>query len=209
MSENKYVFAMNDLPYEYNALEPYIDTDTMKYHHDKHLNTYITNLNKALEPYPQIQAMDLEQILKQPLALPNVGSVAIMRNAGGVYNHNFFFNILRAGREENAAVGNLSFRIEKQFGNFEKFKNLFTEEALKVFGSGYLWLAMDSKCILSIVPTTNQETPLSMGFQPIITIDLWEHAYYLKNQNRRNEYIDAWWHVVNWDIANRNYAACM
>lgn len=201
MSENSYKFEITPLPYDYNALEPYIDSETMRIHHNKHLQSYVDNLNKALEAYPSLHNRSIEDLLRRPLALPKASRVAIMRNAGGVYNHDFFFKNMRSGSDNNAPEGQLADQINIAFGSFEAFQQKFTDAAMSVFGSGYAWLIRDRKNKLAISYSANQETPITFGYIPIISIDVWEHAYYLKHKNRRAEYIDDWWNVVNWQQA--------
>jgi len=209
MPENYYKFELMPLKYDYSALEPYIDTKTMRVHHDGHLKTYVDNLNKALENYPGLQKLSLEDMLKNTSIIPQEIKTAVINNGGGVYNHNFFLNNIRPGRENNYPAGTLSSAIEKQFGSFEDFKNKFTNGALAVFGSGYLWLVRNRNGKLMLFPASNQESPLSYGYCPILTIDLWEHAYYLKHQNLRRDYINNWWNVINWANAEENFINCM
>lgn len=204
MPKNYYRFELVPLPYDYSALEPYIDTETMQLHHDKHLGAYVDKLNAALEGYPRLQSLSLEQLLQNQRMLPPVVRRDIVNNGGGVYNHNFFFEVLRPPIENNRPFGQLEFNIDRIYGTFEEFKERFKEMALDVFGSGYLWLVLNRRGVLELMPTANQDTPIAYRYKPIITIDVWEHAYYLKYQNRRGEYIDNYWNVVNWQKAEEN-----
>jgi Fe-Mn family superoxide dismutase len=204
MPVENYKFELKPLPYEYNALEPYIDKETMHFHHDKHLKTYVDNLNKSLENYPCYQKWSLKELVKYYKRLPMQLQTPIKNNAGGVYNHNLFFELLSPESKLDMS-SNLVKRIEKDFGSFENFKNQFKNIALSVFGSGYAWLVKDMHGKLSIITTANQDTPLPLKLCPILLIDVWEHAYYLKNQNRRNEYIDSWFNIINWGKAEERY----
>lgn len=208
MPINSYKFELMPLPYVYDALEPFIDEETMRIHHDKHLGAYVDKLNSALEGYPALQGLSLQQLLKCPDSIPLKIRTAVVNNGGGVYNHNFFFNTLKPHVEGNMPSGSLAQAIDKEYGCFESFKKKFKEQALAVFGSGYLWLVGDSAGGLRLVKTANQDTPITYGYCPILPIDVWEHAYYLKHQNRRDEYIDDWWNVVNWAKADKYYRNC-
>lgn len=203
MENNHYPFKNLPLPYDYDALEPYIDTQTMHFHHDKHLQTYIDNLNKALAEQPDLQNMSLEDLIKNADKLPCPIQKTIRNNAGGVYNHRFYFDML-ANPSSEFPEGKLRKAIYEAFENYPKFKELFKQAALSVFGSGYAWLVSD-KGKLNIITTANQNSPLESGLTPILTIDVWEHAYYLKHQNRRAEYIDNWFEIINWEKAEQNY----
>lgn len=204
MSFENYKFELKPLDYQYNALEPYIDEETMYFHHDKHLQTYVDNLNKALENYPHYQKWSLDELVRYYKRLPQELQTPIKNNAGGVYNHNLFFELLSPESKIDMS-SSLVKQIEKDFGSFENFKEQFKNKALSVFGSGYAWLVKDIHGKLDIVSTANQDTPLPLNLCPILLIDVWEHAYYLKNQNRRNEYIDKWFNVINWDKAEERY----
>ena len=203
MENNHYPFKNLPLPYDYDALEPYIDTQTMHFHHDKHLQTYIDNLNKALAEQPDLQNMSLEDLIKNADKLPCPIQKTIRNNAGGVYNHRFYFDML-ANPSSEFPEGKLRKAIYEAFENYPRFKELFKQAALSVFGSGYAWLVSD-KGKLNIITTANQNSPLESGLTPILTIDVWEHAYYLKHQNRRAEYIDNWFEIINWEKAEQNY----
>lgn len=207
MENNYYPFVNLPLPYSYDALEPYIDVKTMHLHHDRHLKTYIDNLNDALKNEPQLQKLSLTELIENAHRLPADLETKIRNNAGGVYNHRFYFEGLTNPSESNPS-GSLIDRIEQQFGSLELFKDDFKKAALSVFGSGYAWLVYDNG-ELSIVTTPNQDTPLPAGFCPILAIDVWEHAYYLKHYNVRADYIDDWSDIINWKQAQKNYTACI
>lgn len=207
-NNNHYPFVNLPLPYEYSALEPYIDEKTMRLHHDKHLQTYINNLNDTLKNNPQLQKMSLEQLIKNAKFLPPATQVAVRNNAGGVYNHRFFFNGL-INPSKQMPTGSINDAINSNFGGFEKFKMEFKKAALSVFGSGYAWLVMTSCTKINIVTSANQNTTIENGFCPIIAIDVWEHAYYLKHYNVRADYIDDWFKIINWDMAQQNYNWCL
>jgi len=199
----KYPYSLPQLPYSYDGLEPYIDKMTMEIHHTKHHQGYINNLNSALEKYPEFHNLELEEILKNLNQLPEEIKAAVRNNGGGHYNHSLFWEIMKpnGGGEPK---GKLKEEIEKNFGSFEEFKKLFSETAIKHFGSGWAWLVITSDKKLKVYSMLNQDSPLMNGDVPIMGLDVWEHAYYLKYQNRRAEYVEAWWHVVNWDKIEEN-----
>lgn len=208
---NHYPFPLVPLPYSYDALEPYIDARTVQIHHDHHLKTYVDNLNKALEPYPMYHSWSLEMLLCNINALPEEIQVPVHRNGGGVYNHNFYFNIM--GGNHSQPKNNLLAAMENSFGSYEKFKQKFKQNALSVFGSGYSWLVMDNHANrpngLRIMNTANQDTPMPCTVCPLLPIDVWEHAYYLKYQYKRADYIDNWFNVLNWDKIEKIYNQCI
>ncbi|MDR1101714.1 MAG: superoxide dismutase [Clostridiales bacterium] len=185
--QNHYPFPLIPLGYAYSALEPYIDTKTMELHHDRHLKTYVDNLNAALAPYPEFHDWSLELLLTQNDVLPDAIQTAVRNNAGGVYNHNFFFSQLGKSPLKQGSI--LRSDIEQTFGSFANFKDAFTKAALRVFGSGYAWLSSDKLGSMQISTTANQSNPLELGLQPLFTIDVWEHAYYLKHYNVRADYV--------------------
>lgn len=198
-----YPFSLKPLPYTDNALEPFIDAKTMSVHHDKHVQAYVDNLNKALETHLKYHNYDLTWIITNINKLPKDIRQVVQNNAGGVYNHDFFF----AGMlKDTSLVANspLSMAINESFGSLDGFKEEFKKAALSQFGSGWAWLIADKKGKLSIVTTSNQDTPLKHG-KPILAIDVWEHAYYLKYQNKRADYIDNWFNLINWDVAESNF----
>ncbi|WMJ22570.1 superoxide dismutase [Paludicola sp. MB14-C6] len=205
--QETYPFQLKPLNYSYNALEPYIDEETVRIHHDKHLKTYVDNLNKALQPYPEYHNLSLTQLVKNYMQLPTKLQTAVRNNAGGVYNHNLYFDIMNKP-SNSTPQGLLEIAINNTFGSFDEMKNHIKAAALGQFGSGYAWLVVDSYGNLKVIPTPNQDTPLPQNTCPILIIDVWEHAYYLKYQNRRAEYIDNWWNVVNWNKVLENYMAC-
>ncbi len=203
-----YPFVNPPLPYAYDALEPFIDTKTMELHHDRHLQTYVDNLNKALKDYPAYQYLSLEQLIAYIPYLPPDIQTAVRNNAGGVYNHIFYFSNLT--NESTVFPPNqLISYLASYFGSLTDFQNEFSQAALSVFGSGYAWLVLDSNNTPQIVTTANQDTPLSQNLCPILNIDVWEHAYYLKHYNERINYIKDWFRVVNWDNANAYFINCM
>lgn len=189
-----YPFTLKPLPYAYNALEPYIDEETMKLHHDKHLQTYIDNLNKALENHKEYHNWNLEKILFNIYSLPEEIQTAVRNNAGGVYNHDLYFKILGGGKD----TGMLSKSIINEFGSIDEFYKMFKDAAISVFGSGYAWLVIDRNGKFRIIKTKNQDCVLEMNLYPILLCDVWEHAYYLKYNNRRSEYVDNFLKAVNW-----------
>ncbi|GFN36256.1 superoxide dismutase [Tepidimicrobium xylanilyticum] len=190
------VFKLPELKYSYNALEPHIDALTMETHHSKHHKAYVDNLNKALEGHAKSQEMDIEEILKSLTELPEEIRTAVRNNGGGHYNHTLFWEFMSpdgGGKPE----GELANKIDEDLGGFDKFKEDFKKAALDQFGSGWAWLVLNNGRI-EIVSTPNQDNPISQGKIPILGIDVWEHAYYLKYKNLRGDYVDAWWNVVNW-----------
>lgn len=197
-------FELPPLAYDYNALEPYIDEKTMEIHHDKHHRAYVDKLNQALSKYPELYNYSLEELLSSSNMLPSDIQTAVLNNAGGDYNHTFFWKIMSPAKGQEPS-GDLKTAIERDFGSFGHFKTQFKQAALDTFGSGWTWLLKDHSGKLQIASTPNQNTPIPLGLTPIIVIDVWEHAYYLKNQNRRNEYIDSWFNVINWDYAGELY----
>lgn len=207
MQNNYYPFVNAPLPYAYDALEPYIDEKTMYLHHDRHLQTYINNLNEILKENPQLQSLSLEQLVVNASRLPKSLGIPLRNNAGGVYNHRFFFEGL-TNTSFLFPQGKLNAAITGQFYGFENFANEFTKAALSVFGSGYAWLVSD-KGRLKIITSPNQNTPLEQGLCPVLNLDVWEHAYYLKHYNVRGDYINDWYHIINWDNAEKNYRNCL
>ena len=203
MNNNHYPFINTPLPYDYDALEPFIDTKTMYLHHDKHLQTYIDNLNNTLREHPNLQDLSLKQLIVSSCKLPQPLRTSVRNNAGGIYNHRFFFKGLK-NPSSGKPSGSLADAIDQRFGSFHAFLDLFKKAALSVFGSGYAWLIAD-KGKLSIITTANQDTPIEYGFDPILNIAVWEHAYYLKHYNVRADYIDDWMQIINWTQAEKNY----
>jgi len=203
-----YPFVNPPLPYAYDALEPFIDTKTMELHHDRHLQTYVDNLNNILKDHPQLQSWTLEQLIYNYDTLAEPLKDPIRNNAGGVYNHIFFFNGM-SNSPNRAQAGMLYTAILRDFGDIQPFYDLFKKKALSVFGSGYAWLVVDPNGTLQIVTTANQDTPIAQNLCPIAAIDVWEHAYYLKHYNDRAAYIDNWFRVVDWERAGQLYQQCM
>lgn len=199
-------YILPDLPYAYDALEPYIDTETMHLHHDKHHNTYVTKLNEAIEKHPELGNQSVEELITNMNAIPEDIRLAVRNNGGGHANHSFFWKVMgpNAGGEPTGAVKEA---INQTFGSFEKMKEQFNAAAASRFGSGWAWLVVDKNKKLSILSTANQDSPLMEGKTPILGLDVWEHAYYLKYKNVRPDYIAAFWNVVNWEQVNRNYEA--
>lgn len=192
-----YPYSLPPLPYSFEALEPYIDSETMYYHHDKHFQTYINNLNKALKPFPYLQNMTLQQLLCNPSSIPLSCQQQIIRNGGGVYNHNQFFNGLApADQELHQPNGVFLKQVTNTFGSFDRLKKIFSENALSVFGSGWTALIHNKNGQLKIVNLCNQQTTLDFGSSPLILLDVWEHAYYLKYKNDRKQYIENAWNVL-------------
>ncbi len=193
------------LPYDYNALEPHIDEMTMRIHHDKHHGAYVTNLNKALESAPDLQGKSIEDLLKNLSRVPENIRTAVNNNGGGHYNHTMFWQIMspKGGGEP---AGELAAAIQAAFGEFASFKEKLANAGMTRFGSGWAWLVLDPGSKLAVISTANQDCPLMTGQMPIMGIDVWEHAYYLKYQNRRADYLSAWWNVVNWNEVAARYA---
>jgi Fe-Mn family superoxide dismutase len=193
--------TLPDLPYAYDALEPYIDTKTMEIHHTKHHQTYVDKLNAALDGHPEPQKLSAEQLLAHLVEVPENIRTAVRNHGGGHANHSFFWPLLK---KDVAAKGPAVDAIKRQFGSVDKFKDDFSNAATLLFGSGWTWLAVcDNE--LEIVTTPNQDSPISQGKLPILGLDVWEHAYYLKYQNRRPEYIAAFFNVINWEKVNAHY----
>ena len=205
-----YPFKVPDLGYSYYALEPYIDTQTMQIHHDKHHNAYVENLNKALADAPDAtKKMTVEELLASLDTLPEKIRTAVRNNAGGHYNHSLFWQMLKKN-ENGKPSGDLAKAIDTSFGSFSAFQEKFSDTAAKVFGSGWAWLVLKDGKTLEIVSTPNQDSPISKKTTaPILGLDVWEHSYYLKHQNRRPEYIKSFWNVANWDYAAERYSSAL
>jgi Fe-Mn family superoxide dismutase len=197
-------YKLPPLPYAFDALEPHIDARTMEIHHDRHHKAYVDNLNKAVADYPDVGKKSVEELVRDLNAVPEKIRLAVRNQAGGDYNHTLFWQMMKkdGGGEPKAELAKA---IEASFGNYADFKTKFTEAGTKVFGSGWAWLVwQDGK--LAIQGAPNQDNPVSQGAQPLLGLDVWEHAYYLKYQNKRADYIAAWWNVVNWDFVAERYA---
>jgi Fe-Mn family superoxide dismutase len=189
------------LPYAYNALEPHIDEQTMRIHHDKHHGTYVTNLNTALEKHADLQGRPAEDLLRGINAVPDAVRTAVRNNGGGHVNHTMFWEIMTPGG--GAFGGRIAEAIKGTFGTVDAFKEQLNKAGLARFGSGWAWLVQTSDGKLAVESTANQDSPLMEGKWPVFGIDVWEHAYYLKYQNRRADYLNAWWNVINWDVVGR------
>lgn len=194
------------LPYAFNALEPHIDEMTMRIHHDKHHAAYVNNLNAALEGHPDLQKLSIEQLLSRLESVPENIRTAVRNNGGGHANHTLFWETMAPGGATQPS-GALAQALPGEAGNLAKFKEDFAKAGATRFGSGWAWLAVDRTGKLSVFSTANQDSPYMEGKTPILGLDVWEHAYYLKYQNRRPDYIAAWWNVVNWDVVSQRYAA--
>jgi Fe-Mn family superoxide dismutase len=200
-------FSLPSLPYAADALEPHIDKMTMEIHHDKHHNAYVTNLNKALESAPNLANKTVEELLANNCAIvPDNIKTAVRNNGGGHVNHSMFWTIMgpKAG---GPPTGALADAIKSAFGGFDQFKEKFNAAATTRFGSGWAWLVKDGSGKLDVISTANQDSPIMEGKFPVMGLDVWEHAYYLKYQNRRPDYIGAWWSVVNWAEIGKRFAA--
>ncbi len=196
------------LPYPYDALEPYIDAQTMEIHHTRHHQAYVNNLNAALEKYPELQDVPVETLLRNLPSVPEDIREAVRNNGGGHLNHSMFWTLMKPGGG-GEPTGALAEAIAKAFGSFANFKDLFTKAAMGRFGSGWAWLSMTAFGKLVVHSTPNQDNPVMEGLIPLLGLDVWEHAYYLKYQNRRADYVQAWWNVVNWDQVAANYAKAL
>lgn len=197
MENQYYPYVNGPLPYEYDALEPWIDAKTMKLHHDRHLQTYIDGLNAIMEENPQLQKLSLRQLILQVGMLPQWLQRPVRNQAGGVYNHRFFFEGMKPCQKENSLSKQMMANMVRDFGGFEAFQRKFKDAALSVFGSGYVWLVR-VRGRMRIITTANQNTPLAHGVQPLLCLDVWEHAYYLKHYNKRGDYVDEWYNVIDW-----------
>ena len=195
-------YELAELPYAKDALEPFIDAETMQIHHDKHHGGYVKKLNAALENHPELKERTPEELVSDLNSLPEDIQNAVKNNGGGHVNHTFFWPLLKPGVKP---MGEAVDRIMGEFGSLDDFKEQFTKEALGRFGSGWAWLVMNSEGKLEVMSTPNQDSPLTQGKKPILGLDLWEHAYYLKYQNRRADYVEAFFSIINWEQVNENY----
>ncbi len=195
------MFNLPALPYAYDALEPNLDEETMRIHHDKHHQAYLDKFNAALEKHPELFDMTVEEILKNLKTIPEDIQTAVRNNGGGFYHHSLFWEMMSP--DGGTPSDDLTAALASTFGGLEEFKEKFTQEAALHFASGWTWLVQDSENKLSIISTDNQDSPVTKGLLPLLGLDTWEHAYYLKYQNRRPEYIKAWWDVVNWNYVNK------
>ena len=197
-------FEVPPLPYDYSALEPHIDTQTMQIHHDKHHGAYVANLNNALANNSDLASLSVEDLVRRISEVPASISTAVRNNGGGHVNHSMFWQIM-SPNGGGAPTGQLASAINSAFGSFDAFKAAFNDAGVKRFGSGWAWLVLDQRGGLQVISTANQDSPLMEGLYPVMGNDVWEHAYYLKYQNRRADYLGAWWNVVNWDEVARRY----
>jgi len=200
------VYELPKLPYAYDALEPYIDAKTMEIHYTKHHQAYITKLNEALAKHPEWQKVPLHDLLTRINEVPEDIRTAVRNQGGGTLNHTFFWQCMTPNASKTPSKEFLAV-LDKNFGSFDEFKKQFNAAAVSVFGSGWAWLVIDTDKKLKVIATHNQDSPISDGLTPLLGLDVWEHAYYLKYQNRRPEYIDGWWNVVNWNFVEQNYGA--
>jgi Fe-Mn family superoxide dismutase len=199
-------FTLPPLPYAYNALEPHIDEQTMRIHHDKHHQAYVDNLNKALEPHADLQKKSLLELISAIDALPETIRTPVRNHGGGHHNHTIFWEMMAPGGAREPG-GTLAGAIDKSFGGLAGFKDQFAKAGAGRFGSGWAWLTIDKAGTLAVESTPNQDSPVMAGKTPLLGCDVWEHAYYLKYQNRRADYIAAWWTVVNWTDVGKRYDA--
>lgn len=199
----RYPFEVEPLPYEYNALEPYLSAEILHFHHDKHYVTYVNKLNEILKNYPNLQNMSLDDLLVQTEELPNEAKTSIRNNAGGVYNHELYFACMNSADCE-LPTDKLALAINSAFGSIDQFRTEFAGAAINQFGSGYAWLIL-SNGKLEIIATPNQDVPISLTVKPLLCIDVWEHAYYLQYQNRRADYVENWFNLINWDFVGARY----
>lgn len=206
LADEDKVYTLPPLPYNYDALEPYIDAETMRFHHDKHHATYTKNLNMAIAPYPELKTKTPEELLQNIDTLPENIRVSVRNNGGGYVNHSIFWNIMGPGKG-GEPTGAIAKAISDTFGSFAAFKEQFNKAGNDRFGSGWVWLALDPGKALKIVSLPNQDSPISQGMYPIMGNDVWEHAYYLKYRNNRVDYLNNWWNVVNWEEVNKRYEA--
>ena len=199
-------FTLPALPYAFDALEPHIDAKTMEIHHDKHHAAYVNNLNDALKDHPDLQAKSIEELLKGLGQVPEAIRTKVRNNGGGHCNHTLYWDLMKPGGP-TAPTGELLEAINGSFGSIAEMSKQVNASGATRFGSGWAWVVLDDKKNLAILSTANQDSPITDGLAPILTIDVWEHAYYLKYQNRRPDYLTAWWNVVNWDEVAKRFAA--
>lgn len=204
MKAETYPFVVRPLPYEYDALVPVLDEETLHFHHDKHYKTYVDNLNNTLADYPELQRLSLKELLTGIDTLPAQAQTPIRNNGGGVYNHELYFDSMKnpVGQEPDGA---LAAAIDRDFGSYKQWKEQMKQAAVSKFGSGWAWLLTDCKGQLSIVQTANQDVPDLKEYTPIFLVDVWEHAYYLQYQNRRADYVEGWFDLINWRKAGKRY----
>lgn len=206
--EQTYPFSLPNLPYAPDGLEPHIDSQTMQIHHGKHHAAYVNNLNNSLANNTEYQDWSLEKLLTHSAKLPDLIRQSIINNGGGHTNHSFFWQIMHPAKLPSTQPSErLTVAINKSFNNFDNFQQNFTQSATTCFGSGWAWLLTDTSGALQTTNTANQDTPISLGLTPLLGVDVWEHAYYLKYQNRRADYVNAWFNLINWDQVNSIFAS--
>jgi Fe-Mn family superoxide dismutase len=201
---DRYPFALKPLPYAQEALEPYLDAKVVYFHHEKHQQAYVDNLNKALQKYPAYQDWSLRALVLHADRFPQAIRTEIYNNAGGVFNHELYFDCMTPEKDMQPGP-NMAAAIENQFGSYEKWKEKMQDSAVSVFGSGWAWLLADRRRQLRIMKTANQNVPMLSAFQPLLLVDVWEHAYYLQYQNRRAEYVENWFRLINWEYVEKRY----
>lgn len=204
MKAETYPFVVRPLPYEYDGLIPVLDAQTLTFHHDKHYKTYVDNLNMALSDYPELQKLSLKELLTSLDKLPEPLRTAVRDNGGGVYNHELYFDAIK-NPEGQEPEGELAEAIDRDFGSYRQWKEQMKQAAVSKFGSGWAWLVSDKSGKLFVVQTSNQDVPNLKNYTPIFLVDVWEHAYYLQYQNRRADYVDGWFGLINWRKAQKRY----
>lgn len=204
MKEETYPFVVQPLPYEYDALTPILDANTLSFHHDKHYKTYVDNLNNTLADYPELQKKSLKELLSDLENLPAAAQTPIRNNGGGVFNHELYFDSMKCPVGQGPS-GALEEAIVRDFGSYPQWKEQMKQAAVTKFGSGWAWLLADDNGILTIQQTANQDVPDLTVYTPIFLVDVWEHAYYLQYQNRRPDYVDGWFELINWKKAEKRY----
>lgn len=204
MEPETYPFVVRPLPYEYDALMPVLDEETLRFHHDRHYKTYVDNLNSVLSDYPELQKMSLKELLVRLEKLPIAVRAAIRNNGGGVFNHELYFDRMK-GNCGQAPEGELAKAIDRDFGSYKLWKEQMKQAALSQFGSGWAWFVTDVEGKLFIVQTANQDVPDLKIYTPLLLVDVWEHAYYLQYQNRRRDYLDGWFDLIHWRKAGKCY----
>lgn len=204
MRPESYPFVVRPLPYEYDALLPVLDAETLKFHHDKHYKTYVDNLNRVLADYPELQLLSIPQLLTRLEDIPESARTAVRNNGGGVYNHELYFDAMKSPTGQEV-TGELAEAINRDFGSYQQWKEKMKLAAVSQFGSGWAWLVTDKAGKLSIVQTANQDVPDLLEQIPIFLVDVWEHAYYLQYQNRRADYVEGWFTLINWRKAQKRY----
>lgn len=204
MQAETYPFVVRPLPYEYDALIPVLDAETLTFHHDKHYKTYVDNLNMALSDYPELQMLSLKELLLSLDTMQEPLRTAVRNNGGGVYNHELYFDAMksRTGQEPS---GELAGAIDRDFGSYRQWKDQMKQAAVGKFGSGWAWFVSDREGKLSIIQTSNQDVPDLKDYIPLFPVDVWEHAYYLQYQNRRADYVEGWFSLINWRKAEKRY----